>query len=107
MIKVINCNKKNYLNNLIKFLDLRRSGKRIENKTISNILKDIKNNKNKSLLKYEKKFSKNSQIKPSIKQINKAIKSLDPTIKRAIDFAYKRILKFHTCLLYTSDAADE
>ena len=96
MIKIINCNKKNYLNNLSKFLDLRRSGKRIENKTISNILKDIKNNKNKSLLKYEKKFSKNSQIKPSIKQINKAIKSLDPTIKRAIDFAYKRILKFHT-----------
>ena len=95
MIKVINCNKKNYLNNLTKFLDLRRFEKRIENKTISNILKDIKKNKNKSLLKYEKKFSKNSQIKPSIKQINKAIKSLDPTIKRAIDFAYKRILKFH------------
>ena len=96
MIKVINCNKKNYLNNLTKFLDLRRSGKRIENKIISKILKDIKNNKNKSLLKYEKKFSKNSQIKPSIKQINKAIKSLDPKIKRAIDFAYKRILKFHS-----------
>ena len=95
MIKVINCNKKNYLNNLTKFLNLRRSEKRIENKTISNILKDIKKNKNKSLIKYEKKFSKNSQIKPSIKQINKAIKSLDPTIKRAIDFAYKRILKFH------------
>ena len=95
MIKVINCNRKNYLNNLIKFLDLRRSEKKIENKTISNILKDIKKNKNKSLLKYEKKFSKNSQIKPSIKQINKAIKSLDPKIKRAIDFAYKRILKFH------------
>ena len=42
MIKVINCNKKNYLNSLTKFLDLRRSEKRIENKTISNILKDIK-----------------------------------------------------------------
>ena len=96
MIKIINCNKKNYLNNLTKFLDLRRSGKKNENKTISKILKDIKKNKNKSLLKYEKKFSKNSQIKPSIKQINKAIKSLDPKIKRAIDFAYKRILKFHS-----------
>ncbi len=58
MIKVINCNKKNYLNNLHKLLDLRRSGERIENKTICNILKDIKNNKNKSLLKYERKFSK-------------------------------------------------
>ncbi len=96
MIKIINCNRKNYLNNLTKFLDLRRSGKKIEDKTISNILKDIKNNKNKSLLKYEKKFSKNSQIKPSNKQINKAIKSLDPKIKRAIDFAYNRILKFHS-----------
>ncbi len=96
MIKIINCNKKNYLNNLTKFLDLRRSGKKNENKIISKILKDIKNNKNKSLLKYEKKFSKNSQIKPSIKQINQAIKSLDPKIKRAIDFAYKRILKFHS-----------
>ena len=96
MIKIINCNKKNYLNNLTKFLDLRRSEKRNENKIISKILKDIKNNKNKSLLKYEKKFSKNSQIKPSIKQINKAIKSLNPKIKRAIDFAYKRILKFHS-----------
>ena len=95
MIKIINCNKKNYLNNLTQFLDLRRSGKKNENKIISKILKDIKINKNKSLLKYEKKFSKNNQIKPSIKQINKAIKSLDPTIKRAIDFAYKRILKFH------------
>ncbi len=96
MIKIINCNKKNYLNNLTKFLDLRRSEKKNENKIIFKILKDIKNNKNKSLLKYEKKFSKNSQIKPSIKQINKAIKSLDPKIKRAIDFAYKRILKFHS-----------
>ena len=95
MIKVINCNKKKYLNILTKFLDLRRSEKKIENKVISKILKDIKNNKNKSLLKYEKKFSKNSQIKPSVNEINKSIKSLDPKIKRAIDFSYKRILKFH------------
>ena len=42
MIKIINCNRKNYLNNLTKFLDLRRSGKKNENKTISKILKDIK-----------------------------------------------------------------
>ena len=96
MIKIINCNKKNYLNNLVKFLDLRRSEKKNENKIISKILKDVKNNKNKSILKFEKKFSKNNQIKPSITQINKAIKTLDPKTKKAIDFAYKRILKFHS-----------
>ena len=95
MIKQINCNKKNYLDNLTKFLDLRRSSKKPENKIISKILSDIKKNKNKALIKYEKKFSKNSQIKPSIKEINNAIKLLDPKIKKAIDFALKRIFNFH------------
>ena len=85
MIKQINCNKKNYLDNLTKFLEVRRSSKKPENKIISKILSDIKKNKNKALIKYEKKFSKNSQIKPSIKEINNAIKFLDPKIKKAID----------------------
>ena len=61
----------------------------------SKILNDIKKNKIKALIKYEKKFSKNTQIKPSINEINNAIKFLDPNIKKAIDFAYKRILNFH------------
>ena len=95
MIKEINCNKKNYLDNLKSFLDRRRSRNRSENKIISKILNDIKKNKNKSLLKYEKKFSKNSQIKPRASEINNAIKTLDPKIRKAIDFAYKRIFKFH------------
>ena len=95
MIKQINCNKKNYLDNLTKFLDVRRSSKKPENKIISKILGDIKKNKNKALIKYEKKLSKNSQIKPSIKEINNAIKFLDPKIKKAIDFAFKRIFNFH------------
>ncbi len=95
MIKQINCNKKNYLDNLTKFLDIRRSSKKPENKIISKILSDIKKNKNKALIKYEKKFSKNIQIKPSIKEINNAIKFLDPKIKKAIDFALKRIFNFH------------
>ena len=95
MIKQINCNKKDYLDNLTKFLNVRRSSKKPENKIISKILSDIKKNKNKALIKYEKKFSKNSQIKPSIKEINNAIKFLDPKIKKAIDFALKRIFNFH------------
>ena len=50
----------------------------------------------KALIKYEKKFSKNTKIKPSQKKINQSIKNLDPKIKKAIDFAYSRIFKFHS-----------
>ena len=67
MIKIINCNKKNYLNNLTKFLDLRRSGKKNENKKISKILKDIKsmNKKNKTELSIvvAEKLAKKAQDK--------------------------------------------
>jgi len=96
MIKVLNCRNKNYLKKLINFLDKRRMDKEIYNKIVSKILKDIKKNKIKALLKYENKFSKNLKIKPSSYEINKSIKLLDPKIKKAIDFAYKRIFKFHS-----------
>jgi len=96
MIKTINCNKKNYLTKLNNFLDRRRSGKGINTSIVSKIINDIKKNKTKALIKYEKKFTNNSEIRPSQDKINKAIKSLDPKIKKAIDFAYNRIFKFHS-----------
>ena len=95
MIKVLNCNSKNYINKLIKFLNLRRVDKNVDAKIVSKIIKDIKKNKFKAVLKYEKRFSKNSQIKLSKKQINKSIKKLDLNVKKAIDYSYLRILKFH------------
>ena len=95
MIKILSCKNKNYLTKLIDFLDKRRSGKEIDTKIVTKILKDIKKNKTKALLKYEKKFSRNNEIKPSLDNIKKSIKSLDPKIKKAIDFAYSRIFKFH------------
>ena len=57
---------------------------------------DIRKNKHKALIKYEKKFTKNSRIKPTSKEINNAIRSLNPKIKRAIDYAYSRIFKYHS-----------
>tara|TARA_B100001996_G_scaffold265644_1_gene207359 strand:+ start:1433 stop:2707 length:1275 start_codon:yes stop_codon:yes gene_type:complete len=95
MIKIINCNNKNYINNLRKFLEKRRKLDSSNAKIVLKIIKDIKNNKYKALLKYEKKYSKNLKIISIKKEINKAIKSLDPKVKKAIDFAYNRINKFH------------
>jgi len=96
MIKIINCSTKNYINKLRNLLELRRAEKNNNIKIIDKILKDIKKNKLKALLKYERKFSKNKEIKLSKDRINKSIKNLDPKVKKAIDYAYSRILKFHS-----------
>ena len=96
MITVIDCSKKNYFQKLISFLDKRRIGEDNNLKIVSRILKDLKKYKIKGLIKYERKFSNNSNIKPSLKKINSSIKTLDPKVKAAIDIAYSRIFKFHS-----------
>ena len=96
MIKVFNFKKSNYTKKLALFLRKRTLGNNKEEKLVKSILSDIKKNGSKAVLKYEKKYSKNSQIKPSIKKINSSIKSLDWKVKDAIDYAYKRIYKFHS-----------
>ena len=96
MIKILNCKSKNYPKKLQVFLDKRRSGKKIDTSIVTKILKDIKKNKLKAVIKYEKKFGGNTKIKPSKNEINQSIKTLDPKIKKAIDFAYSRIFKFHS-----------
>jgi len=96
MIKILDCKNSNYLSRLKLILNKRRFKSKINTNIVTKIVKDIKKNKQKALLKYEKKFSKNTKIKPTKKEINKSIKSLNPKIKNAIDFAYSRILKFHS-----------
>jgi len=96
MLKIINCKNTNYKTKLKLFLDKRRSGKIVDTSIVPKIIKDIKKNKVKALIKYEKKFSRNTKINPSLKEINQSIKTLDPKVKKAIDFAYSRIFKFHS-----------
>ena len=96
MIKILNCKNKNFSKKLTIFLNARRYGKQNDTKIVNQIIKDVKKNKIKAVLKYEQKFNKNKKIRPSLKKINKSIKSLNPKIKKAIDFAYNRILKFHS-----------
>ena len=95
MIKILNCNKKNYLFKLRKILESRRSGNKTNTSIVLKIISEVKKNKQNALLKYEKKFSNNKEIKISKKKIINSIKKLDPKVKTAIDFAYDRILKFH------------
>tara|TARA_A100001015_G_scaffold281880_1_gene345581 strand:- start:213 stop:1496 length:1284 start_codon:yes stop_codon:yes gene_type:complete len=74
----------------------RRNKVKSSSVSVTNIIKDIRRNGDKAVLKYEKRFNKNSIITPSSKQISKLIKSLDKRVKRAIDLAYNRIYKFHS-----------
>tara|TARA_B100002051_G_C16729595_1_gene637423 strand:- start:243 stop:1514 length:1272 start_codon:yes stop_codon:yes gene_type:complete len=96
MIKILNCKNKNYKKKLVKFLDKRRSRKSIDTIFISKILNDVKKNKLKAVIKYERLFSKNSKIYASKNEINATIKKLDSKTRRAIDFAYSRIYRFHS-----------
>ena len=74
-MKILDSNNKNFDNSLNKLLLLRK--KKIQSSSISvtSIVKDVKKNGDKALLKYERKFNKNNIILPSAKQINKSIKS--------------------------------
>ena len=96
MIKTFNYTGKNSIYKLETYLNKRRSSKSVNTSIVNKIIRDVKRNKNKAVLKYVNKFSQNNQLQPSKEKINKAIKSLDIKVKKAIDFAYNRIYKFHS-----------
>ena len=95
MIKILDSNKKNFFLKLNNLLNNRRIVKKSNSKIVQKIIEDVKINGFKGLKKYEKIYSSNNSIKPSKKEINKAIRRLDPKVKRAIDFAYNKISDFH------------
>jgi histidinol dehydrogenase len=96
MIKVLNVKLKNFDATLDKLLSQRKKIFLLNTILVKKIIKDVKKNGDKAILKYEKKFNKNNIIIPSSKQISKSISSLDKNVKKAIDLAYKRIYKFHS-----------
>ena len=96
MIKILNSKNKNFYHELDKLLSKRKRKVQSSSVSVTNIIKDVKKNGDKAVLKYEKKFNKNLTIIPNSKQIYKSIRSLDKKVKQAIDIAYKRIYKFHS-----------
>ena len=95
-MKILNINSKNFYKNLDILLTNRKNKVKSNLVSVSKIIKDVKKNGDKAVLKYEKRFNNNKVINPTSKQISKLIKSLDKNVKKAIDLAYKRIYKFHS-----------
>ena len=95
-MRKLNSNKKNFDSTLENFLLVRRKKVKSNLISVTSIINDVKKNGDKAVLKYEKRFNKNSIIKPNSKQISKSIASLDKKVKKAIDQAFKRIYKFHS-----------
>ena len=94
MIKLYRVNK-NFYRKLNNILNLRRKSFNIKNSIVIKIINEIKRKGDKALLKYEKKFNSNTKIKITNKEIKKSIRKLDIKVKKSIDLAYNRILKFH------------
>ena len=95
-MKILNSKSKNFDKLLDNLLLQRKKKIQSDSVSVTNIIKDVKKNGDKALLKYEKRFNQNMIIVPSTKQIKKSINSLDKKVKKAIDTAYNRIYKFHS-----------
>ena len=95
-MKILNSKSKNFDKLLENLLSQRKKKIHSDSVSVTNIIKEVKKNGDRALLKYEKRFNKNNIIIPSSKQIKKSINSLDKKVKKAIDTAYNRIYKFHS-----------
>jgi len=95
-MKVLDSKTRNFDKLLDTFLIQRKNKVQSNSVSVTNIIKDVKKNGDKALIKYEKKFNKNTVIEPSSKQIQQSIKSLNSKVKKSIDIAYDRIFKFHS-----------
>ena len=95
MILRLNANGKNFQKELVKKINKRSVFSNKDYNVAKKIVLDVKKNGDKAVLKYEFRFNKNKRINSNYSSISKIINSLNPNIKKSIDFAYQRILKFH------------
>ena len=100
MLKFLDGNSKNIFK---KIEDISTQRKRLqENKSSisKQIVIQVRKNKDKAIIKFEKKFNKLAKINKkdlifSNKEIKEIINSLDKKTKKSIDIAYQRLKKFH------------
>tara|TARA_B100001057_G_scaffold176889_1_gene177695 strand:- start:522 stop:1796 length:1275 start_codon:yes stop_codon:yes gene_type:complete len=94
-MKILNSTTKNFYSELDKIISKRNKIDKSKIKTVEKIINNVRKNKDKALIYYERKFNNNSKIIPNKKEIDKAIKSLDPKVKNAIDQTYARVKEWH------------
>jgi histidinol dehydrogenase len=106
MLKYLNYNKKNSLNNLETLLNKRKFTQKNQTLAVKKIISNVKKNGDKAVIKYEKKFSKiknrSSKIIFTKQEINETAKKTDKKIKQSIDLAFNRIKKFHSKQKFSS-----
>ena len=100
MNNILNTKNKNFENQLNYYLNLRKKNSGTKLVVVRKILKEIKINKDNSLIKYEKKFSglkklKSKELYFSKDEIKINLRNLNYKTKKDIDLAYSRILSFH------------
>ena len=100
MIKILNTKSRNFQNEFDYYLNLRREYSESKAKVVKRIIRDVRKDKDKSLIKYEKKFNSLKNLNRnklffSNSEIKKNINSLDIKVKNSIDLAFNRITNFH------------
>ena len=84
MLKFINADKRNFSKNLKSILNSRKSKQKAESTSVKKILLDVKKNGDKSIIKYEKKFSKIKSSSNKLKFLPKEIDEISSNIKNTI-----------------------
>ena len=99
MLRKIIGNQNNFKKKLELILTKRKLIQKNKSSSVQSIIRSVKKNGDKALVKFEKKFSnikiKKDNLKFSQKEINRIIKQIDPNLKKSIDIAFKRIMNFH------------
>ena len=105
-LKILNGDKRNFIQELTKFLNVRRNTQSKNLFMVKRIVNDVRSNGDKAIFKYEKKFTKtkklNKKFALSDGEVLKIIKKLNKETKKSIDIAFNRIEKFHKKQLFKS-----
>ena len=105
-LKILNGDKRNFIQELTKFLNVRKDTQSKNLFMVKRIVNDVRSNGDKAIFKYEKKFTKikklNKKFALSDGEVFKIIKKLNKKTKKSIDIAFNRIEKFHKKQLFKS-----